>query len=270
MTPYLYPDSPGGRAFGAPIAPDRRDAFTNDQSIVKLQYQHNFGTNAFLRVYGYTYYSDWLQNGPQSSFAGFLGPIPAQYLLDSHSRGVSAQFSDQLNSQHLLTLQSSYTTASTMRYNNSGIAQTGGVGYLVDGTNPYTGTCYNPDFDAGRRLPRHEDAGPCVQGGSYAFSLHQAYSNTVIPAGTFGTCGGGPCQYVLALNGIGATFNTVVPKFYAVVDQRPVESRRSAGTSTWGCGWTASSSTAPTRPTAARRACCGTTRGTSRIRPTRS
>jgi hypothetical protein len=214
--PYLYPDSPGGRAFRAPIAPDRRDAFTNDQAIVKLQYQHNFGTNAFLRVYGYTYYSDWLQNAPQSTYANFIGPLPAQYLLDSHSRGVSAHFSDQINSQHLISLQGAYTTASTMRYNNSGIAQTGGVGYLVDATNPYAGTCYNPDFDGSGAYAGTKAAAPCVQGGSYAFTLRQAYTNTVVPAATFGTCGGGPCRYVLALNGISATFNTVVPKFYAL------------------------------------------------------
>ncbi len=214
-TPYLFPDSPGGRPMGAAIAPDRRDAFTNDQSIVKLQYQHNFGTNAFLRVYGYTYYSDWLQNGPQSRFAADVGPLPSQYLLDSHSRGLSAQFSDQINSQHLVSLQGSYTTASTMRYNNSGIGQTGGVGYLVDGTNPYSGTCYNPAFDSSGTYLGTKTSGPCVQGGSFAFTLRQAYNNTVKPSATFGTCGAGPCQYVLALNGIGATFNTVVPKFYA-------------------------------------------------------
>jgi len=226
-TTYLFPDSPGGRAAGAPIAPDRRDAFTNDQSIVKLQYQHNFGTNAFLRVYGYTYYSDWLQNAPQSQFANFIGPLPSQYLLDSHSRGLSVQFSDQITSQHLLSLQGSYTTASTMRYNNAGIGQRGSVGYLVDSSNPYGGTCYNPDFDAtsGAYLGTKTSA-PCNQAGSYAFTLRQASNGTVIPSNTFGTCGSGACRYVLALNGIGATFNTVVPKFsaFSVTDQwKPAE-----------------------------------------------
>ncbi len=216
VSPYLYPDSPGGRAMGAAIAPDRRDAFTNDQSIVKLQYQHNFGTSAFLRVYGYTYYSDWLQNAPQSRYANYIGPLPSQYLLDSHSRGVSANFSDQLNSAHLFSLQGSYVTASTMRYNNSGIGQTGSIGYLVDSGNPYSGVCYNPNFDpvSGAYLGTNASA-PCNQGGSFAFTLRQAFNGTVRPASTFGTCGTAACSYVLALNGAGATFNTVVPKFYA-------------------------------------------------------
>ncbi|HEY1656450.1 MAG TPA: carboxypeptidase regulatory-like domain-containing protein, partial [Candidatus Tumulicola sp.] len=39
------------------------DTIWNNQEIVKLQYTKNFGSTAFLRVYGYSYYSDWLQNG---------------------------------------------------------------------------------------------------------------------------------------------------------------------------------------------------------------
>jgi hypothetical protein len=213
---WLFPDSPGGRAFRGAIAPDKRDAFVNDQSIVKLQYQRNFGTSAFLRVYGYTYYSDWLQNGPQSTLQNNLG-IPSQYLLDSHTRGLSAQFSDQLNAQHLLTLQGSYTTATTMRYNNSGIGFSGNVGWLVDSTNPYSGVCY--DGTAGPA-----NSGPC--GFStfvpQTFTARQAYLGTVTPASTFGTtCGGHACAYLVGENGNRATFNTVVPRFTSasVADQ---------------------------------------------------
>jgi hypothetical protein len=204
--PYLFPDSPGGRAFGAPIDPNRDDAFTNDQSIVKLQYQRNFGTSAFLRVYGYTYYSDWLQNGPNSDLQFNLG-IPAQYLLDSHTRGVSAQFSDQLNAQHLISVQGSYTTASTMRYNNSGIGNDPTVGYLVDSTNPYSGICYNGPAGT---------SGPCAFGTftPTTFNALAAYNGTVTPASAYGSsCGGHPCAYVVGNTGNSATFNTVTPKF---------------------------------------------------------
>jgi hypothetical protein len=62
---------------------------------------------------------------------------------DRHSRGVSATFSDQITPQHLLTLQGSYATATSLRYNNSGIGHTNGpVGYLVNGNDPYSGVCY--------------------------------------------------------------------------------------------------------------------------------
>src|SRR5581483_8772115 len=100
----------------------------------------------------YTYYSDWLMTSPQFTLSDNIGPVSPDYELSSHTRGLSAQFSDQLNNQHLFTLQGSYTTASTTRDNNTGfISGLYGptsinprtiVGLLVDSTNPYNGVCY--------------------------------------------------------------------------------------------------------------------------------
>jgi len=231
---YPFPQSPMGRASGfGPIGincsitnsttvgggciePDRRDAFNNNQSIIKLQYQHNFGTNAFLRVYGYTYYSDWVQTGPQSSWQNFLGFVPADYELESHTRGVSAQFTDQLNSQHLLSIQGSYTTASTLRDNNTqpfgatgGVNQRTVVGGLVDSTNPGNGICYNQLHVA---VNCFSGSGSNLNSGNTGyFTLTQAFNGTV-PAAT-GTCGGGPCEYLVLGNGQFATYNTVQPRF---------------------------------------------------------
>ncbi|MBV8368667.1 MAG: TonB-dependent receptor [Candidatus Eremiobacteraeota bacterium] len=207
--PYLFPDSPGGRPFRSQIDPNRPDTFVNNQGIVKAQYQRNFGTNAFLRVYGYTYYSDWLQNAPQSAYLANAG-LPVQYLLDSHTRGVSAQFSDQLNAQHLLSVQGSYTTATTMRYNNQGIGTNPVAGLLVDSTNPYSGICYD-----GTANPA-TNSGPCAFGTftPARFTARTAYQGGVTPASTYGNnCGGHPCAYVVTGAGDAAVFNTVVPKF---------------------------------------------------------
>ncbi len=94
--------SAAGRISAVP--PDARDAFWNNASIVKLQYQHNIGSNAYFRIYGYTFYSDWLQTSPLSyGFAvciGF-GVTSYDYELESHTRGLAFTFADQLNSQHL-------------------------------------------------------------------------------------------------------------------------------------------------------------------------
>ncbi len=218
--PYYFPQSPNGRpsnfggatnSAGSLIEPDRRDAFNNNQSIVKAQYQHNFGTNAFLRVYGYTYYSNWLQTGPQSTQQNYLGYVPSDYELSAHTRGVSVNFSDQLNSQHLLSLQGSYTTSSVLRMNNAGVGQTGAAGLLVDSTNPFNGTCYTAAAVATN----------CLSGAPKTFTLRQAYNGTVTPAASFGTCGAGPCQYVLVNNGFRATYNQVAPKFssFSITDQ---------------------------------------------------
>ena len=210
---YYFPLSPGGRPRGADIAPDRRDAITNNQSIVKLQYQRNFGTSAFLRVYGYTYYSDFFQLGPQSTDMNYLGYAASDYNLSSHSRGVSVQFSDQLNPQHLLSIQGNYTTSRTLRSNNSGIGRTGAVGWLVSSADPTSGICYdntgNPVVGCGA--------------GTQTFTLRQGYNGTVVPANTIngGVCGAGSCQYILGENGVSATYNTVTPRFtaFSLTDQ---------------------------------------------------
>lgn len=142
--PYFMPWSPGGRCAnvaptqpsGPPIIPGAcpggtwstvplgaRDTAWNNASIVKLQYQHNMGSNAYFRIYGYTFYSDWLQTSPLSFGAPFnilgFGVTSYDYELESHTRGLAFSFADQLNAQNLLTIDANYTTASTNRYNNT-------------------------------------------------------------------------------------------------------------------------------------------------------
>jgi hypothetical protein len=94
--------------------PTTRDGFWNNASIVKLQYQHNIGSNAYFRIYGYTFYSDWLQTSALSYGTPFYGfGVPQyDYELESHTRGLAFTFADQLSSaQHLLTFDVNYTTA---------------------------------------------------------------------------------------------------------------------------------------------------------------
>lgn len=88
---------------------------------MKLQYQHNMGSTAYIRIYGYTFYSDWLQNGPLSYGTDLfgLGVLSYDYELESHTRGLAFSFADQLSSTNQITLDANYTTASTNRYNNN-------------------------------------------------------------------------------------------------------------------------------------------------------
>ena len=203
--------------------------------MVKLQYQHNFGTNAFLRVYGYTYYSNWLQTGPQSNYANFIGYVPSDYELSSHTRGVSVNFSDQLNSQHLLSVQGSYTTATTLRDNNT---------QNID--DAYPASRLNGRTVVGLLVDSYQSAQRCVlcagrrgdellqqcrqrsQPRSHACRFRAATRvlqrspgpvRYVMPAA--GICGGGPCQYLVVEDGTHATYNTVVPKFtaFSITDQ---------------------------------------------------
>ena len=242
VTPYFFPQSPTGRQFpgfricdithqgitNGCIEPDRRDSFNNNQSVLKLQYQHNFGTSAFLRVYGYTYYSNWLQTGPQTTYGDYVGYVPSDYELSSHTRGLSVQFSDQLNSQHLLSVQGSYTTASTLRDNNtqlangtsSSVSDRRAVGVLVDSSNPLNGVCYGHSGPAiNTPTPCYNADGSNFNGGAGYFTFRQAALGTVTPA--TGTCGSGACQYLVINEGPYATYNTVSPKFsaFSITDQ---------------------------------------------------
>lgn len=130
--PYMQPSSPSGRLPGSLVDPNARDAYINNQDIEKLQYQKNFGSNAYVRLYGYLFYSDWLINGPNynglfvpTAFLANFGNIGPEYgaspdyELTTHTRGGEFQFADQLNRYHLLSLTANYTTASTIRANNT-------------------------------------------------------------------------------------------------------------------------------------------------------
>jgi hypothetical protein len=128
VIPYYFPSSSTNRQLYAGIPLDQRDAIWNDMAIVKLQYQKNFGSNAYARVYGYTFYSDWLQNGPNEAslyygLAGFgfgaSGDYPSpDYELMTHTRGVSFEYANQINAQNLLQFNVNYTTAGLNRFNN--------------------------------------------------------------------------------------------------------------------------------------------------------
>ena len=170
--PYFAPSSPGGRCANVtPEAPpgtppalpgacpggvysaiplDTRETYSNGASIFKLQYQHNIGAKAYVRVYGYTFYSDWFVHGPTTFTTGLegVGATAYDYELDSHTRGLAFSFADQLNSQHLLNFDANYTTATAQSHNNTNF--TNGLDSIA--TNYTNGTeCFNPK--SGDRAP---------------------------------------------------------------------------------------------------------------------
>ena len=223
VTNYYYPSQPT-HAFGADIPVDARDTINNNQEIVKLQYQKNFGTDAYLRLYGYSYYSDWLQNGPQSASSNFIGPVSPDYELSSHTRGVSATFSKQLNAQNLFSIQGSFTTASSTRDNNTQMFNAGGKRargiVLVNANDPLSGACYN---STGVQVT----CDPSVGASSRAdFVTWAQLQGNAVPTTLPASCGGGPCGFLVAENSLYATYNTVKPKFtsYSINDQfRPTD-----------------------------------------------
>ena len=216
MSPYFFPNVPQ-HAFNGTIPPNERDGFLNNQAIYKLQYTHNMGSNALLKVYGYSYYSDWLNTGPNAAYAGSAVGVaddftPGDYELSSHTRGVSGTFIDQINSSNLINFTGSYTTSSTTRDNNSTYLDTSGtvgvrtaMAVLVDSSNPTNGLCYTAARVATTCYP--------ANGFAQFVTFKSAFNGTAAPV-PVGNCGVGACEYFVVGDGNYATYNQVQPIFY--------------------------------------------------------
>jgi len=216
--PYFQPSSPSQRAPNALVDPNARDGFTNNQDIVKLQYQKNFGSNAYARLYGYTFYSDWLINGPNNN-AEFWGtaynpnggvgfgntgpPVgqPPDYELSTHTRGAELQLVDQVNPHHLLNATLNYTTASTERVNNTSILAFGGTNARATSDTDLV-NCFN---NVGAAVPCNRG----LAGNTAPWNSLGTYTNPTPFAPVNGT-------WLVTNNLPRATYNAVTPKFSSV------------------------------------------------------
>ncbi|HLY03259.1 MAG TPA: TonB-dependent receptor [Candidatus Cybelea sp.] len=231
---YFYPfssqnrpwsDFATGSSYG--FVPDaQRDSSQNQQEIVKIQYTKNFGSTAFFRIYGYTYYSTWDLVGAQCAAFLYACPTAPDYELSSHTRGLSAQFQDQIDSENLVSLQGSYVTASTIRDNNTqmynNFAAFGGplrtnAAVVVNAADPYGGFCYggssknpvscDPNLGLAQVATWDQLYEPNAAGGSGPpGALPGQCVDPHVPGKT-------TCTYLLAENGLYATYNNVQPKF---------------------------------------------------------
>lgn len=217
--------SQGSHAFRAGIPVNNLDTTWNDASVIKLQYQKNFGSTAFLRIMGYSFYSDWLMSS--ANFAGQFvtgygyistgADYPApDYELDTHTRGIQLEAADQLNNQNLLTFTGNYTTAGVVRWNNQWYAAPGGVTNLV----APNGQCYY--YTTGPQGQTPGSLGNCLQSqtaGSYGSPTNGWTTNTAC-ANLPGTpaCTAGAKFVVTVPQGYGTT-NTVTPQFASLALQ---------------------------------------------------
>ncbi len=219
--PYWYPSTTQNRAFQGTLPLDARDTQWNTQSIFKAQYQKNFGSSAYLRLYGYAFYSNNLQNGPMSAFlasgdgGGFAQTSGARdYILGAHSRGIAAAFSDQLNAKNLLSISGNYTYATSTRSNSTTMANGSGSGsrfaVLVDPNNLSNGICYQYDAASGTTSPTTCTVNAGSKTRATWLTLGSQGATNVAP-GTL--CGPDPCQFFVAENGLHSSYNAVSPAF---------------------------------------------------------
>jgi outer membrane receptor protein involved in Fe transport len=206
---YTFPNSVTGRPRFADIPGGHQDTYDIRTSIEKLQYQRNINDRSFLRLYGYEFYSDWLQNGATSFNYNFVGGVSPDYELATHTRGLSLSYVNQITDQHLLNFTGTYTYATTYRFNNAFISSSRPAAVLVNSLDPYNGLCYRATL------------APTYCGGSPARYTVSQGSGKLVPSagapvvGTEGalTCGTGPCEYLVVGSGLGGNYNTVAPRF---------------------------------------------------------
>ncbi|HZV78358.1 MAG TPA: TonB-dependent receptor [Candidatus Binatus sp.] len=236
IVPYAFPSS--GAFAPQNIPGDYPSGYSNGMSIYKLQYQHNIGTQSYLRLYGYIDYSWWYIHDPMAAWNLDFGLAP-DYELWTHTRGGSLNYVNQLSSRHLLNFEGIYSTASTVRDNNTQMFNAGGtravVAQLVNATDPMSGICYNaanPGVASSclkgvRGLDNSGGAGcvvnpavPC--GANYLTFNTGCHENCLggiasggVPAPSSTACGG-PCGWLVSENGPYATYNTVSPRFWGV------------------------------------------------------
>ncbi len=192
---YVFPFSSGQTNVG----PNVEDEQQNPTSTVKVQFQHNFGANAFLRVYGYTLYSLFSYNSPNGANnpAQAVYGNPPDYQLWTHTSGGSALFADQLGDKNFLQLQFNDIHEPSVKDNDT-TAFTGAstpFAVVVNGNDPNSGLCYT--VSGGLAAPASCQP---KQGGTQL--TYAGASGGAVPSLAGTTCGGGPCKYYVVENGL--------------------------------------------------------------------
>ncbi|MEO9171342.1 MAG: TonB-dependent receptor [Candidatus Baltobacteraceae bacterium] len=230
VTPYLFPSS-AQHPVGAGVIPNfmnQRDVDYGAQSIFKLQYQKNFSSSAFMRLYGYTYYSNVIDTGAMDSVQPYAFYDSGDYEIISHTRGGSVQFTDQWNQQNLLEAQASYTTSTGQHnYNEQMFGYTDQFAVLVNPSAINSGTCYTASASGVGAATPATCSNFLGQGISYGAqqatfaSLYGIANGSPPPDAGSMTCGGAKCAYYVVENGPYGEHDASRPVFtgYSLTDQ---------------------------------------------------
>ncbi len=231
---YMSPDTPA-HAFNGPlpINDNSINSYQNNTGVTKLQYTYSLSQSAYLRLYGYTFYSDWLQLDPTYAASGTNIPsTPAgQYDLMTHTAGGAISFQDQINDQNLFGLDGNFTQASVIRFNNSSAyGDNSPIGYMngsrcLDAHSGKQVPCLSSTYyDANNGATIHPNA--VYSGASGSCDLPVSQGGSGLPCGwvssaVAGACGGSSVA-CSATNGqwnsiwqgnVTGSLNTVKPKF---------------------------------------------------------
>ena len=137
--------------------------------------------------------------------------VRPDYELTSHTRGGSIQFQDQINAQNLVSLSEDYTTANSVRDNNSFYA-VGPAAVVVNAAAPDERVLLRSDRRRADQLPtatspRSVRSSPASSGTTGGVRCRRRVRIRHVATTQ--------CAYMLAENGNHATYNQVVPQFWA-------------------------------------------------------
>ena len=220
---YYAPNAPA-HAFNGPIplTDNSLNVNQNDGGIAKVQYTYALSQAAYLRLYGYTFYSDWYLTAPSYAASGANVPFfpeTAQYQLITHTAGGALDFQDQLNDQNLLSLDGNYTTAGVTRFNNSTAnGAVSPIGYMAKTGNGFT--CYDPTtgkpqicLSSGYCVAAVVSGKPSCAGAAPTWTANAAGGPSgFAPAGSPAAKAGATWDSLWSGNANGS-FNTVRPRF---------------------------------------------------------
>lgn len=206
---YLFPNSPdAGRSYQSQVSLDRRAVADNAFDLTKVQYQHNMGTHAYLRVLGFSTYSLWDIEDPI--------PVPStlQYILPEITFGGSISFADQLSDKNLLMLSTSIASSHEYRYST-------GFDFLLGGGTTASGMI-GGNFLGSVLIGSYTDGTHCYDqsAGTYASCFASASQATLnVNTGVFDpftTASSGPAvsngaRWTATENGLGGLINQVSP-----------------------------------------------------------
>ncbi|MBD5655527.1 MAG: TonB-dependent receptor [Candidatus Eremiobacteraeota bacterium] len=186
----VSPLSPTHTPFDGIIDPNTRDADDHGASILKLQYQKNFSSSSYLRIFGYSEYNDWFLNGPVSAYTTYGGELQ-DYEVHGNDYGITTQYSNQINDKNLLTATASYLTQKLETYSGNTYQ-----GTITTNLADAKGNCYSPSS------------------GLYASCYNSVYDGTgggLVPYGFFGTAPAGYPACPLSLTAVGTNCAPLTP-----------------------------------------------------------
>jgi len=228
MIPYLFP-SEDQYGFNGQIPVNQRDGSSNAQALVKAQYQHNFSSGTYARVYFYSAYSNYFVTSPNGNNQFYINTSPDRELF-THTYGAAATYASQITPVQLVSMTASYMTSNDGNFDNAQMTnstpgapffppQQSAFAALVSTSAPTNGVCYyyNPVSFSAPTPTSCEPTTPVPPGVLPPPNFNTKFLTFGGPTGVSPTYFPAPpgFEWLAVENGPSGVVNKVTPKFTA-------------------------------------------------------